>query len=85
MKKPEEDTSVIKEKAIIYSKPKNEYEERVNEAAISLALKDPNLILGRGKLFCVYVVFMSLLFWGVGVKLFSFLQTVWLASTLCFS
>lgn len=85
MKKPEEDTSVIKEKAIIYNKPKNEYEERVNEAAISLALKDPNLILGRGKLFCVYVVFMSLLFWGVGVKLFSFLQTVWLASTLCFS
>lgn len=53
MKKPEEDTSVIKEKAVIYSKPKNEYEERVNEAAISLALKDPNLILGRGKLFCL--------------------------------
>lgn len=51
MKKPEEDTSEIKEKAIIYNKPKNEYEERVNQAAISLALKDPSLILGRGKLF----------------------------------
>ena len=80
MKKPEEDTSVIKEKAIIYSKPKNEYEERVNEAAISLA---SNLILGRGKPFCVCIFFMSLLFWGMGVKLCSFLQTIWL--TLCFS
>ena len=51
MKKPDEDTSVIKEKAIIYKKPKNEYEECVNEAAIRLVLKDPDLILGRGKLF----------------------------------
>lgn len=51
MKKPEEDTSEIKEKAIIYNKPKNEYEERVNRAAISPALKDPSLILGRGKRF----------------------------------
>ena len=51
MKKAEEDTSEIKEKAIINNKPKNEYEERVNQATISLALKDPSLILGRGKLF----------------------------------
>ena len=37
MKKPQENTYEIKEKAIRYNKPKNEYEERVNQVAISLA------------------------------------------------
>ena len=44
-----EEDSTIKEKAKIYNPPKKQYKVAVNNAAISLAMQDPALILQKGK------------------------------------